>query len=134
VIHDYPLKTSESSWKACGTVLPVFSIRSETGFGIGDIGDIRKLIDWAVKTGQHFIQLLPMNDTTRSHTRQDSYPEDPCQSNHYHPRIAADRSYAYRELPDDDRQAVERLYNDFYFLRHNEYWKQTALNRLTPLC
>jgi 4-alpha-glucanotransferase len=59
--------------------------------------------------------------------------EDPSQSDHYHPRIAADRSYAYRELPDDDRQAFDRLYNDFYFLRHNEYWKQTALNRLTPL-
>ncbi|MDR0394252.1 MAG: 4-alpha-glucanotransferase [Tannerella sp.] len=74
IIHDYPLKTPDFLWKACGTVIPVFSLRSENGFGIGDIGDIRKLVDWAKKTGQHFIQVLPMNDTTYSHTWKDSYP------------------------------------------------------------
>ncbi|MDR1097807.1 MAG: 4-alpha-glucanotransferase [Tannerella sp.] len=74
IINDCPLRTPEFSWKACGTVIPVFSLRSETGFGIGDIGDIKLLIDWAKKTGQHFIQLLPVNDTTRSHTWQDAYP------------------------------------------------------------
>jgi 4-alpha-glucanotransferase len=74
IINDYPLRTPDFLWKACGTVIPVFSLRSETSFGIGDIGDIKLLIDWAKKTGQHFIQVLPMNDTTRSHTWKDAYP------------------------------------------------------------
>ncbi|MDR2679795.1 MAG: 4-alpha-glucanotransferase [Tannerella sp.] len=74
VVDDYPLRTSGFSWKACGTVIPVFSLRSDDSFGIGDIGDIKKLIDWTKKTGQHLIQVLPMNDTTCSHTWKDSYP------------------------------------------------------------
>ena len=74
IINDYPLRTPDFLWKACGTVIPVFSLRSETSFGIGDIGDIKLLIDWVKRTGQHFIQVLPMNDTTSSHTWKDSYP------------------------------------------------------------
>ncbi|MDR2775026.1 MAG: 4-alpha-glucanotransferase [Tannerella sp.] len=74
VINDYPLRTPERSWKACGSVIPVFSLRSEDSFGIGDIGDIKKLVDWTKMTGQHLIQVLPMNDTTCSHTWKDSYP------------------------------------------------------------
>ena len=74
VISNNPLRSPEASWKACGTVIPVFSLRSENSFGIGEIGDIKKLIDWTKKTGQHIIQVLPMNDTTRTHTWKDSYP------------------------------------------------------------
>ena len=32
------------------------------------------LVDWARKTCQRIIQVLPMNDTTTTHTRTDSYP------------------------------------------------------------
>ena len=61
-------------WKGAGTAIPVFSIRSEEDFGVGDFMDIIKLVDWAVTTGQKFIQLLPINDTTMTHTWTDSYP------------------------------------------------------------
>ena len=74
IIDNRPLRIPDIAWKSCGTVIPVFSLRSEDSFGIGDICDIRKLVDWAKKTGQHIIQVLPMNDTTRLHTWKDSYP------------------------------------------------------------
>ena len=74
IIDNPPMQTPVAQRKTCGTVIPVFSLRSEESFGIGDIGDIKKLIDWTKKTGQHIIQLLPMNDTTRTHTWRDSYP------------------------------------------------------------
>ena len=74
IIDNQPLKIPDIKWKACGAVIPVFSLRSEDSFGIGDIGDIKTFIDWAKKTGQHIIQVLPMNDTTRLHTWRDSYP------------------------------------------------------------
>lgn len=61
-------------WKCAGTVIPVFSLRSENSFGVGDLGDLYKMIDWAKLTGQQIIQVLPMNDTTMSHTWRDSYP------------------------------------------------------------
>ncbi|MDR3252969.1 MAG: 4-alpha-glucanotransferase [Tannerella sp.] len=79
VIIDYPLRTpaiahNAALWKACGVVIPVFSLRSEYSFGFGDLGDLRLLIDWAALTGQRLIQILPINDTTRTHTSADSYP------------------------------------------------------------
>jgi 4-alpha-glucanotransferase len=59
--------------------------------------------------------------------------EDPYRAKCYHPRIAAYKSYAYRELSGENRRAFDRLYHDFYFLRHNSFWKETALKRLIPL-
>lgn len=61
-------------WRCVGTVIPVFSLRSENSFGVGDLGDLRLLVDWVKQTEQRIIQVLPMNDTTMSHTWRDSYP------------------------------------------------------------
>lgn len=61
-------------WKGAGTVIPVFSLRSEGSFGVGDFGDLQLMIDWMVKTNQRVLQLLPINDTTITHTWTDSYP------------------------------------------------------------
>jgi 4-alpha-glucanotransferase len=61
-------------WKCAGSVIPVFSLRSTNSFGTGDLGDLRLFIDWVRKTGQRIIQVLPVNDTTATHTWTDSYP------------------------------------------------------------
>lgn len=60
--------------RAAGTAIPVFSLRSRDSFGIGEFLDLKKMVDWAVLTGQKFIQILPVNDTTKSLTWKDSYP------------------------------------------------------------
>ncbi len=62
------------SWKTAGVAIPVFSLRSEEGFGIGELLDLKKMVDWAKQTGQHIIQTLPINDTILNHTNYDSYP------------------------------------------------------------
>jgi 4-alpha-glucanotransferase len=49
-------------------------LRSQASYGVGDFGDLRKMVDWAVATGMKVIQLLPVNDTTYAHTWSDSYP------------------------------------------------------------
>ncbi len=61
-------------WKGAGTAIPVFSLRTKDDFGAGDFYDLFKIIDWIVATGQTFLQLLPINDTTMTHTWTDSYP------------------------------------------------------------
>ena len=61
-------------WKGVGVAIPVFSLRSENSFGTGEFSDLKKMIDWVEKTGQKIIQVLPVNDTTISHTWVDSYP------------------------------------------------------------
>ncbi|MDD4777848.1 MAG: 4-alpha-glucanotransferase [Fermentimonas sp.] len=62
------------TYKGVGTSIPVFSIKTEDSFGIGDFTDLKKLIDWAALTNQQLIQLLPVNDTTTTKTWRDSYP------------------------------------------------------------
>jgi 4-alpha-glucanotransferase len=61
-------------WRGAGVAIPVFAIRSEDDFGVGDFYDLKLMIDWAVATGQTFLQILPINDTTMTHTWTDSYP------------------------------------------------------------
>ena len=59
-----PRFTGEVPVRAAGVVVPIFSLRSEDGCGVGDFGDLKKLADWTQKTGQKVIQILPLNDTT----------------------------------------------------------------------
>ena len=60
--------------KCAGTLVPVFSLRSRESFGVGDFGDLKKMIDWVAATKQRVLQILPINDTTITHTWTDSYP------------------------------------------------------------
>ncbi|MCR5132280.1 MAG: 4-alpha-glucanotransferase [Prevotella sp.] len=60
--------------RVAGTLVPVFSLRSKGSFGVGDFGDLQKMVDWVAKTGQRLLQVLPINDTTSTHTWTDSYP------------------------------------------------------------
>ncbi len=60
--------------RAAGVAIPVFSVRTDDDFGVGDFYDLKKMVDWAVATGQKFLQILPINDTTMTGTWTDSYP------------------------------------------------------------
>src|SRR5574344_1072929 len=75
-------------WKGAGTVIPLFSIRSKTSFGVGDFGDLKKMIDWVSMTRQRVLQLLPINDTTITHTWTDSYPYNSISIYALHPQYA----------------------------------------------
>ena len=72
-------------WKGAGTAIPVFSLRSEKSMGVGDFGDLKLMIDWAVKTNQRAVQILPINDTTITHTWTDSYPYNSISIYAFHP-------------------------------------------------
>jgi len=60
--------------RVAGTLVPVFSLRSKDSFGVGDFGDLKKMIEWVALTGQRLLQVLPINDTTTTHSWTDSYP------------------------------------------------------------
>ncbi len=72
-------------WRGAGVAIPVFSLRSETDFGVGDFLDLKLMIDWAASTGQNFVQLLPVNDTTMTGTWTDSYPYNAISTFALHP-------------------------------------------------
>jgi 4-alpha-glucanotransferase len=74
IINNGEFRDDSPLWRGCGTVVPVFSLRSDDSFGIGDFMDLRKMIDWCAQTNQHILQILPINDTTKDYRKGDSYP------------------------------------------------------------
>jgi len=63
-----------TTWRGAGIAIPVFSLRSSKSLGVGEFTDINLLVDWAEKVSLSMIQLLPVNDTTSTHSKADSYP------------------------------------------------------------
>ncbi|MDH4099595.1 MAG: 4-alpha-glucanotransferase [Nitrospirota bacterium] len=61
---DNPVYNALWARRSAGVLVPLFSIRSERSLGIGDTGDLYRLVDWAAATHQGVIQLLPINDTS----------------------------------------------------------------------
>ena len=130
VCHGGGLRLRETIWRAAGVVVPVFSLRSEHSFGVGDFGDLRRFVDWAVATGMKMIQLLPVNDTTTDGHWHDSYPYNITSCFALHPHYIdleqlgelrdKKRMTAYRRrqrelnaLSQSDYEAVDRVKNDY---------------------
>ncbi len=63
-----------NQFKGAGVAIPVFSLRSEKSLGVGEFSDLKLLVDWAKQVGLKLIQILPVNDTTATHSYTDSYP------------------------------------------------------------
>lgn len=73
-VNDEDFRYASNRWKGAGVAIPVFSLRTKNSFGIGEFHDVKKLVDWCVKTGLKMIQLLPINETIATHSWTDSYP------------------------------------------------------------
>ena len=130
VLYGGGLRVKEHTWRAAGVVVPVFSLRSEHSYGVGDFGDLRRLVDWAVETGMKVIQILPVNDTTVSHHWSDSYPYNIISAFALHPHYldleelgtlkSKSRMTAYRRqrqelnaLGYSDYEAVDRVKTEY---------------------
>ena len=107
-------------WKAAGTVIPIFSLRSEGSFGVGDFGDLKLMIDWCDKTKQRILQVLPITDTNMTHTWQDSYPYNSISIYALHPQYTD-----FRQLPalkdETKRKAFEALRQELNAMPQIDY-------------
>ncbi len=130
VLYGGHLHLREELWRAAGVAVPVFSLRSEHSFGVGDFGDLKRIVDWAVATGMKFIQILPVNDTTTDGHWHDSYPYNIISVFALHPHYidleAAGslksktrmtqymrRRQELNALPYSDYEAVDRVKNEY---------------------
>ncbi len=59
--------------------------------------------------------------------------EDPYAPKRYFPRIEGCGTAAFAALDNDAQRAYSRLYEDFYYRRHNDFWRDCALRRLPKL-
>lgn len=103
VVAGLRMRCPFAPWRGAGVAIPVFSLRSDEDFGVGDFYDLKKMIDWAASTGQTFVQILPINDTTMTHTWMDSYPYNANSTFALHPMYL--RLSELGTLNDADRQA-----------------------------
>jgi 4-alpha-glucanotransferase len=101
IIHDGFFVQPEINWKGAGVAIPVFSLKSENSFGVGEFTDIKLLVDWAVNVGMKLIQILPVNDTTATHTWTDSYPYASISAFALHPMYLNLDLLAKKETMDD---------------------------------
>jgi 4-alpha-glucanotransferase len=54
--------------RRAGVLVPLFSIRSPRGWGIGEYPDLADLAAWLPEAGQSVLQLLPLGETATSET------------------------------------------------------------------
>ncbi len=74
LVNDGFANLPDNTWRGAGVAVPVFSLRSENSFGVGEFLDLKPLADWGKQVGLKLIQLLPVNDTSATGTWRDSYP------------------------------------------------------------
>ena len=84
-VQDSFLRLPAQPLHTSGLVAPLFALRSDSDWGIGDFGALREAIDFAAEAGMHAVQLLPINDTTSTRDTADSYPYNAISVDALHP-------------------------------------------------
>jgi len=128
VMQDAEVNLPFAPWRGAGCVMPVFGIRSEKSFGVGDFGDLKRMVDWVALTGQRVLQILPINDTTITNTWTDSYPYNSISIYAFHPMyvdLGALPSLKGRK----QREAYEALRQELNALRQVDYERVNQAKR-----
>jgi 4-alpha-glucanotransferase len=130
VLHIYNMLADfpKYAWKGAGLNIQLSSLKTHRGWGTGDFTDLFLVTDWCKDTGMRLIQLLPVNDTTATHTSKDSYPYSAISAFALHPvflnvqKLATAFSVKFSE---EILAEVKRL-NE---LTHLDYESVTALKQ-----
>ncbi|CAK9178924.1 unnamed protein product [Ilex paraguariensis] len=94
-------------WRGAGLAIPMFSVRSEADIGVGEFLDLKLLVDWAVESGFHLVQLLPVNDTSVHGMWWDSYPYSSLSVFALHPLYLRVQALS-ESIPEEIKQEIER--------------------------
>ncbi|KAJ8449740.1 hypothetical protein Cgig2_001396 [Carnegiea gigantea] len=103
----------EVAWRGAGMAIPMFCVRSEEDLGVGEFPDLKLLVDLAVASGFHLVQLLPINDTSVHKMWWDSYPYSSLSVFALHPlylRVQAISDNIPKEIKQEIAKAKEKLH------------------------
>ena len=83
----------------------------------------------------HFSPALPFaqGEIEAQRLPLELFLQDPHRPGRWHPRINGRKTEAYAGLDEGRRQVFDRMYDDFFYRRHNHYWKVQALRKLPEL-
>ncbi|QUB42334.1 4-alpha-glucanotransferase [Porphyromonas sp. oral taxon 275] len=84
-LEDGLLRIPLEAPRLAGCVVPLFSLRSPSDWGVGDMQALHEAIDAVAELDMHALQLLPMNDTTFYRDARDSYPYNAISVDALHP-------------------------------------------------
>ncbi|GBG70561.1 hypothetical protein CBR_g6687 [Chara braunii] len=107
-------------WRGAGVAVPVFSLRTDEGVGVGEFLDLMPLIDFAAKTGMRLVQILPVNDTSVHGMWWDSYPYSSLSVFALHPLYLRLQKLT-TDFPDDIWLELERERSELNQLRDVDY-------------
>jgi 4-alpha-glucanotransferase len=103
---DMPLRVNfehyqhPTRWRGAGVAIPVFSLRTERGYGIGEFADLTALAEWAASCDLHMVQVLPINDTSSDFSWKDSYPYKAISTAALHPiYLNVEKVFEYYGVP-----------------------------------
>lgn len=134
IVNDGFARLPAAPWKGAGIAIPVFSLRSEKSFGTGEFSDLKALVDWCQRAGLKLIQILPINDTSATHTWLDSYPYSSISAFALHPiylNLSQIVSPTNKKLLTQMEAERARL-NSLEFLDYEAVWK-AKLNLLKQI-
>lgn len=72
----------------------------------------------------------PLQDFLTQLATEVLFIRDKEQQEKFHPRIAAQLTHAFATLAPSNRDAFNRLHDDFFYRRHNEFWAAEAMKKL----
>ena len=61
------------------------------------------------------------------------FVEDPRKQGYFHPRITGQKTAQYGYLPQWLKDRYNQLYNDFFWHRHDDFWRESAMRKLPAL-
>lgn len=115
IVNDVFAILPSTTWKGTGIAIPVFSLRSEQSFGVGEFTDIHLLVDWCKQVGIKMVQILPINDTTSTLTNADSYPYAAISAFALHPlyinlsKVATEKNKKLLNKHEEERKQLNKL-------------------------
>ncbi len=59
--------------------------------------------------------------------------EDPVQKGMWHPRISAQYTRSYNDLQQWEKDAFNHIYDEFFYTRNTEFWREQAMRKLPEL-
>jgi 4-alpha-glucanotransferase len=115
VVNDGFVVLACTEWRGAGVAVPVFSLRSQSSFGVGEFTDLELFADWCQQAGLKLIQILPVNDTSATHSAADSYPYAAISAFALHPlylnlsRVASAANRHVVEALEEERKRLNSL-------------------------
>ena len=125
ILHDGFVHLANNTWKGSGVAIPVFSLRTQNSFGVGEFADIKLLVDWANTAGLRLIQLLPVNDTMSNFDWTDSYPYSAVSAFALHPLYINLAKVAGKEYADQlsSLKVKQKQLNELAMVDYEEVMK-----------